>query len=202
MFDENAPGIMRASASVISVNVGMPAFSLRRNGRPVESAIVKRPVEGPVTVGFLGPVGDGHANPAVHGGIRKAVYAYPSEHYPFWAAERPELEFPVGAFGENLTTRGILESELRPGDRLVIGTTRLVVTQPRFPCEKLGLRFQRPTFVAEFGRAGRPGFYLSVEQEGELRAGDAIRLQPIKSTEPTIESMFRTKIAGDATKSP
>jgi MOSC domain-containing protein YiiM len=184
---------VEASASVVAVSVGLPAPSLRRQGRPVESAIFKHPVAGRVRVHPLGPEGDGHANVAVHGGVRKAVYAYPVEHYDFWRSERPELEFPLGAFGENLTTRGILETDVRPGDRLEIGSTRLVVTQPRFPCEKLGLRFERPTFVAEFARAARSGFYLSVETPGELGAGDTIRWHPSGSAEPTIDEMFRAK---------
>jgi len=178
---------------VASVNVGMPAPSLRRHGRPVLSAIVKRPVQGPVRVRTLGPEGDGHANPAVHGGPRKAVYAYPSEHYDFWRRERPELTFPFGAFGENLTTEGILESEVRPGDRLEIGSTTLTVTQPRFPCENLALRFDRPTMVREFTAAGRPGFYLAVEREGTLRAGDTIRVLPAGVTGPTIAELFRAR---------
>ncbi|MCI4367017.1 MAG: MOSC domain-containing protein [Thermoplasmata archaeon] len=184
---------MGDAPTVVAISVGMPAPTLRRGGEPVVSAIIKRPVDGRVRIDELGPEGDGHANPAVHGGIRKAVYAYPMEHYAFWRAQRPELSFPVGAFGENLTTQGLLESELRPGDRLEIGTTRMVVTQPRFPCEKLGLRFVRPSFVREFAEAGRSGFYLSVERGGTVAAGDEIRFEPGGSLEPTIEAMFRAK---------
>jgi MOSC domain-containing protein YiiM len=183
---------MEASPRVLSVNVGMPAPTLRRHGVPVRSGIVKAPALGPVPVHALGFEGDGHADLRVHGGPLKAVYAYPVEHYEFGRHTRPELEFPVGGFGENLTIQGIRESEVRPGDRLAIGTAELVVTQPRFPCEKLGLRFNCPAFVREFAEAGRPGFYLSVERAGALAAGDPIRWRAGDPSTPTIQALFLT----------
>jgi MOSC domain-containing protein YiiM len=116
--------------------------------------------------------GDGQADLSVHGGPDKAVYAYPSEHYPFWRNELPGQTLAWGAFGENLTTEGWWEDEVFVGDRFRIGTTEMVVTQPRMPCFKLALRFGREDVVARFLESGRPGFYLRVLQEGAVEAGD------------------------------
>jgi MOSC domain-containing protein YiiM len=104
--------------------------------------------------------------------VHKAVYAYPSEHYASWRADLGDLAW--GAFGENLTTVGLDEAAVRIGDRLRVGTVELVVTQPRLPCFKLGIRFGRPDMEKRFLRGGRTGFYLSVAREGELKAGDAM----------------------------
>jgi MOSC domain-containing protein YiiM len=112
----------------------------------------------------------------VHGGAEKAVYAYPAEHYAFWRGELPDVELGWGAFGENLTVEGLREDELCIGDRLRIGSAEFVVTQPRMPCFKLGIRFGRPDMTKRFHQAGRTGFYFSVSQEGTLTAGDAIEL--------------------------
>jgi MOSC domain-containing protein YiiM len=115
----------------------------------------------------------------VHGGVEKAVYVYPHEHYAFWRAELPGEELGFGQFGENLTSEGLLESELFIGDRLRIGSAELQITQPRVPCFKLGIRFGRPELVKRFLRAGRSGFYLAVLREGELGAGDAVERIPV-----------------------
>jgi MOSC domain-containing protein YiiM len=120
--------------------------------------------------------GDQQSDLSVHGGIHKAVYAYPSEHYPFWREEVPGIDLPFGAFGENFTTEGLLEEAVRIGDRLRIGSARFVVTQPRMPCFKLGIRFGRPGIVKRFLRSGRTGFYLAVLEEGQVTAGDSIEL--------------------------
>jgi MOSC domain-containing protein YiiM len=158
------------------------------------SGFRKEPVAGRVRVLRTGLEGDGVGDPRVHGGPCKTVYAYPEEHYEYWRRERPELAFAPGAFGENLTVAGILEMAVGPGDTLRIGTARLVVTQPRFPCFKLGLRHDRPRLVKEFARSGRSGFYLSVEQEGELGAGDPIDHRPAPGERPTIRAMFAEKV--------
>lgn len=136
------------------------------------TGIFKEPVAGRVRVRRLNLEGDGQADLSVHGGPDKAVYAYPSEHYPFWRNELPGQTLAWGAFGENLTTEGWWEDEVFVGDRFRIGTTEMVVTQPRMPCFKLALRFGREDVVARFLESGRPGFYLRVLQEGAVEAGD------------------------------
>jgi MOSC domain-containing protein YiiM len=158
---------------IVSICVGGPRHVDWR-GRDVETSIFKTPVAGRVHVGRLNIDGDKQSDLSVHGGIDKAVYGYPSEHYPFWHAELPGTELPWGAFGENLTTEGLLEHDVRIGDHYRIGDVELVVTQPRMPCYKLGLRFQRPDMVKRFQQAGRSGFYFAVLREGEIGAGDSI----------------------------
>jgi MOSC domain-containing protein YiiM len=162
---------------VLSVNVGRPRDTEWRT-KTVQTAIYKAPVSGPVSVTRLNIAGDQQADLSVHGGPDKAVYAYPSEHYEFWREQLPGVALPWGAFGENLTTEGLLETAVRVGDVLRIGTTELVVTQPRMPCFKLNVRFQRPNMVKRFMRSGRSGFYYAVLKEGHVGAGDPIDLVP------------------------
>ena len=158
---------------VVSVNVGLP-ITVRTRKREVTTAIVKRPVEGRVAIRRLNLDGDRQADLAVHGGPAKAVYAYPREHYAFWA-EQLGGELPFGAFGENLTIAGLpLEDEAAVGDRFRVGTAELVVTQPRIPCFKLGLRFGRPDMVKRFLASGRTGYYLAVDVEGDVATGDRV----------------------------
>ena len=162
---------------LLSVNVGLPR-EVEWRGRPVLTSIFKDPVAGPVRVHRLNLAGDEQSDLSVHGGADKAIYAYPSEHYAYWREQLPEVEFPRGAFGENLTTEGLQEDALRIGDRLSVGSAELVVTQPRLPCFKLGVRFERPDMVKRFHRSGRTGFYLSVLREGVLASGDSIQVHP------------------------
>ena len=162
---------------VLSVNVGQPREVQWRN-EAVSTGIHKAPVSGPVEVRRLNLAGDRQADLSVHGGPDKAVYVYPSEHYAYWREELPGAPLPWGAFGENLTVEGLTESDMRVGDVLRIGTAEFVVTQPRLPCYKLNVRFQRPDMVKRFLRGGRTGFYLSVSKEGYLTAGDAIEVVP------------------------
>ena len=159
--------------SVLSVNVGLPREVLWR-GKPVTTGIWKEPVAGRVRLRRLNLDGDRQADLRVHGGQDKAVYAYPSEFYELWSRERPELELGPGTFGENLTLEGLLDDDVSVGDRFQIGTAELVVTQPRLPCFKLGLRMGRDEFVTEFLERGLLGFYLAVAREGAVAAGDAI----------------------------
>jgi MOSC domain-containing protein YiiM len=158
---------------VVSVNVGMPR-EVESQGTIVRTSIFKTPVPGPVRVRPLNVDGDRQSDLSVHGGAHKAVYVYPAEHYAFWRVELPAAALPWGAFGENLTTEGLREETTYVGDRFRIGATELVVTQPRMPCYKLGIRFGRPDMVKRFLQSGRTGFYLSVAQEGEVNAGDPI----------------------------
>jgi len=160
---------------LVSVNVGLPR-EVDWRGRAVLSGIWKTPVTGRVRVGRLNLEGDRQADLSVHGGAEKAVYAYPSEHYAYWRRELPALELSWGAFGENFTTDGLGEGDVGIGDRLRVGTAEFLVTQPRMPCYKLGMRFARPDLVKRFLASGRTGFYLAVLDEGEVGEGDPIEI--------------------------
>src|SRR5262245_25306653 len=150
-----------AEMRVVSVNVGLPR-EVEWKGRVVTTGIFKTPVAARVALRALNLEGDRQADLTVHGGADKAVYAYPSEHYPFWRRELPGLDLPCGAFGENLTTEGLDEAEVRIGDRFRVGTAEVRVTQPRIPCYKLGIRLGRDDIVERFLWSGRSGFYLAV----------------------------------------
>jgi MOSC domain-containing protein YiiM len=160
---------------LISVNVGLPR-EVEWHGRLVRTSIWKSPVEGRVRVRSLNLDGDRQSDLSVHGGEEKAVYAYPSEHYEYWRRELPGTALPWGAFGENFTTEGLLEPEVRIGDRIRAGSAEFLVTQPRMPCFKLGVRFGRDDMVKRFLRSRRTGFYLAVLREGEVTAGDPIEV--------------------------
>src|SRR5215471_8289712 len=158
---------------LVAISVGRPR-KVEWHGRSVQTSIFKTPVSGPVHVTRLNIEGDEQSDLSVHGGAEKAVYAYPSEHYDFWRRELPDAELPWGAFGENLTTQGLLEDEVWIGDRYRAGSVELVVTQPRMPCYKLAIRFGRTDIVKRFLESGRSGFYLAVDRDGEVSPGDAI----------------------------
>ena len=160
---------------LLSINVGLPR-DVKWRGKVVRTSIFKAPVSGRVRVMRLNVEGDQQSDLSVHGGVEKAVYAYPSEHYAFWRNEIASTDFPWGAFGENLTTEGLLEDRIHIGDRYRAGSTEFIVTQPRTPCFKLGIRFNRPDMVKRFLRSGRVGFYLAVVQEGDIGAGDSLDL--------------------------
>lgn len=159
---------------IVSVNVGAPRSVVWR-GRVVTTGIFKYPVPGRIEVRTVNLQGDGQADLAVHGGPSKAVYAYPSEHYAYWRDALPGVALPWGMFGENLTTHALLEGDVGVGDRFQIGSAELVVTGPRVPCYKLGMKFGRDEIIKEFLASRRTGFYCAVSEEGEVGAGDAIR---------------------------
>ena len=175
---------------IISVNVGKPRDVLS-NGRKVRTGIFKSPVEGRVVVGRLNLDGDQQADLRVHGGQNKAVYVYPSEHYAFWRRDLPGIEFSWGIFGENLTTEGLVETIVRVGDHLGIGSAEFVVTRPRMPCFKLALRLGRPDMVKRFLHSGRTGWYLAVAREGEIGAGDSVTHTPGANSNATIADVWR-----------
>jgi MOSC domain-containing protein YiiM len=158
---------------LLSVNVGLPR-EIEWKGKIVRTSIFKRPIAGRVRASTLNLEGDQQSDLTVHGGIHKAVYAYPSEHFTFWRTELPGMDLPWGVFGENFTTEGLLEETLHIGDRLRVGSAEFVVTQPRMPCFKLGIRFNRSDMVKRFLQSGRTGFYFAVLKEGEVAAGDSI----------------------------
>jgi MOSC domain-containing protein YiiM len=158
---------------LISVNTGLPR-DVSWHGRIVTTGIFKQPVEGRVALATLNLDGDGQADLSVHGGVHKAVYCYPIEHYEYWKKELRGRELTFAAFGENFTTSGLTEHSVHLGDRFAIGTAQVVVTQPRLPCYKLGVKFQSDDMVRRFLASGRSGFYLAVTREGEVGAGDDI----------------------------
>lgn len=169
---------------VLSVNTGS-ARALRIGQRNFLSAIGKSAVAGPVAVGRLGLHGDEQADPSVHGGLDKAVYAYPSEHLAFWQTQRREHgttlfdeALPPGFMGENLSLAGLMEQAVWIGDTLHLPDCVLRVTAPREPCFKFNA-------VMGLQQAGRlmmehacPGFYLAVVQPGSIEAGQAFTLEP------------------------
>jgi MOSC domain-containing protein YiiM len=159
---------------LLSVNVGLPR-EVEWNGRMIRTSIFKAPVLGQVRVRKLNLDGDEQSDLTVHGGIDKAVYVYPSEHYAFWRNEFPNADLDWGTFGENFTAEGTLDDKaVHIGDRFRIGSAEFVVTQPRMPCFKLGIRFGRADIIKRFLHSGRNGFYFAVAEEGEVAAGDSI----------------------------
>lgn len=160
--------------NLLSLNVGRPRLTTYK-GTTINTGIFKDPVSGSIRVRTLNLDGDQQADLGVHGGPYKAVYGYPSEHYPFWRQELG-IEMPWGMFGENFTTTGLAEDDLRVGDRFKIGSTLVMVRQPRVPCYKLAARFQRDDILQRVLASGRSGFYFSVEQEGWVTNGDSFEL--------------------------
>ncbi|SRR5258708_7842743 len=160
---------------LVSVNTGLPREVAWR-GRGTTTAIFKQPVGGRVALRKLNLDGDRQADLTVHGGEHKAVYYYPLVHYDYWRRELPGQELPMGVFGENFTTDGLPEDSICLGDRFSVGSAEVFVTQPRLPCYKLGIRFQSDDMVKRFFVSRRTGFYLGVGREGEVGAGDEIKL--------------------------
>jgi len=160
---------------LLSVNTGLPR-EVTWHGRSVTTGIYKEPVAGRVALRKLNLDGDGQADLTVHGGEYKAVYCYPVAHYDYWNKELPGRQLPLGMFGENFTVEGSLESSVHLGDRLSVGSAEVVVTQPRLPCYKLGIRFGSDHMVKQFLASRRTGFYLAVAHEGDVGAGDDIKV--------------------------
>ena len=175
---------------IISLNVGKPQLVMV-NEQPVSTGIFKEPIADRVMLRTLNLDGDRQADLSVHGGPLKAVYVYPSEHYLFWKHELPEMELPWGMFGENLTTTGLLESETHIGDRFRFGSAEVKVTQPRMPCYKLAIRFERNDIIKRFLASERTGFYLSVLKEGEVGVGDEFELVERNTSDVRVVDVVR-----------
>jgi MOSC domain-containing protein YiiM len=158
---------------ILSVNVSLPK-ELDYEGQKVRTGIFKEPVEGRVRLRTLNLDGDKQADLTVHGGPDKAVYAYPIEHYEYWRRLFTNIEMSNGMFGENLTVDGLKESEVSIGDVFQIGSSKVIATQPRMPCYKLGVKFGRMDILKMFLASGRSGIYFKVLEEGEVGAGDTI----------------------------
>jgi MOSC domain-containing protein YiiM len=179
-----------SEARVISVNVGQPR-EVQFRGSSILTGIFKQPVASRVTVHELSLAGDRQADLTVHGGRDKAIYCYPVEHYPYWAAELPGTDLPYGMFGENLTTEGLDETAVYIGDQYRVGSAVLQVTQPRTPCYKLGIKFGRSDMIERFWSSHRSGLYFSVIAEGELGAGDLIERTAIGPGEVSIAEVLQ-----------
>ena len=173
---------------LVSVNVSKPR-DVTAHGRTIRTGIFKEPVAGRVFMRALNIDGDGQASLKVHGGIHMAVYAYPHEHYEFWARELGRNDLRSGQFGENLTVTGLLEEEVHIGDRFRIGAAVVEVTQPRVPCSKLAFKMNLPQFPKQFLASGRSGFYLRVLEEGEIGAGDRIERVHVDAGRVTVRQV-------------
>ena len=180
---------------LLSLNVAL-LQEVTWRGNTIRTSIFKQPVAGPVQLHAEHLAGDGQADLRVHGGPDKAVYAYPQEHHAYWRQHLPAAQLVPGAFGENLTTTGLLETQVRVGDCFQIGTAVLMAVQPRRPCLKLGIRWQRPSLVREFEAAQRPGIYFRVVQPGQLQAGDTIALVEPSACAVTIHDMVQMLAPG------
>ena len=175
---------------ILSVNIGLPRKVLF-SGQIVTTGIFKEPVKGRIALRRLNLDGDRQADLTVHGGLDKAVYSYASEHYEYWQHELHGTRLPYGMFGENFTTEGLIEEDINIGDQFKVGSARIVTTQPRMPCYKLGVKFGQMDIIRRFLASGRPGVYFRVLQEGEVEAGDAMELISRDKNNVTVKDIVR-----------
>jgi len=173
---------------LISLSVARPRLTVYK-GTTINTGIFKEPVVGRVALRTLNLDGDQQADLSVHGGPLKAVYAYPAEHYEYWRRQLPDMDLPWSTFGENFTTEGLTEETVQVGDRFRIGSSIVMIRQPRVPCYKLAAKFQRDDILQRFLRSGHSGFYFSVEQEGGVEAGDSFQLISREDNAITIAEM-------------
>ena len=160
---------------IVSVNVSVPREVIWK-GKRVTTGIFKEPVKGPITLRTLNLDGDRQADLSVHGGPSKAAYVYPVEHYEYWRRELPQVHLSWGMFGENLTADWPREDAINIGDRFRVGSAEVMVTEPRLPCYKLGIKFGREDIIKRFLTSGRTGFYLAVMREGTVEPGNPVEL--------------------------
>lgn len=184
---------------LVSVNCGLPREVVWR-GRSVTTSIYKEPVQGRIALRTLNLDGDRQSDLSVHGGKDKAVYCYPVEHYEYWKMELPGHALPMGVFGENFTTDGLNEDSVQIGDQISIGSAEVVVSQPRLPCYKLGIRFKSDDMVKRFLASQRSGFYVAVTREGEVGAGDEIRVLRPDPNSISVSEINRLYIAKEYDK--
>ena len=176
-------------ASIESVNVGR-VRTVGHGGALVTTGIFKEPAAGRVQVRGVNLDGDDQADRTVHGGHDRALYAYASEDYDWWGGELGRACTP-GAFGENLTTRGIDVSGALIGERWRAGSAVVQVTSPRIPCYKLAMKMDDPQFVKRFAAALRPGAYLAIVEEGDVAAGDGVEIVHRPAHAMTLAEMTR-----------
>jgi len=203
-FDLESCDCHRPTMKLVSVNTGMPR-EVSWHGRIVTTAIFKEPVAERVALRKLNLDGDRQADLTVHGGQHKAVYCCSLAHYGYWKKVLPGRELPMGMFGENFTIddggpglpdrQELPEESVHLGDRFSIGTAEVVVTQPRLPCYKLGIRFGSDDMVKRFLASGRTGFYVAVLREGEVGAGDEIELISGEANAVAVSEITRLYVA-------
>jgi MOSC domain-containing protein YiiM len=179
---------------VLSVNIGLPRKVLF-NGQTITTAIFKDPVKGPIYLREINLDGDKQADLTVHGGVDKAVYSYPTEHYDYWRKQFPNVDLMMGMFGENFSTEGSMEDIVNIGDKFQIGSAKIMATQPRMPCYKLGIRFGHMEILRIFLASGRPGIYFRVLKEGEVNTGDKIYLISRDKNNVTVKDIVRLYIS-------
>lgn len=177
---------------LLSVNVSQPK-EVSYNGKRIKTGIFKEPVSGRTMMRRLNLDGDGQGDLTVHGGIHKAVYIYPAEHYNYWKQELGRDDLTYGKFGENLTVEGILEDTVHIGDVFRIGEALVEVSQPRVPCFKLGIKMGNPQIVKPFLESGRVGFYVRVLEEGGVGPGDAIERTKIGEGQMTVKEIVHLR---------
>jgi MOSC domain-containing protein YiiM len=185
------------SGQLIAIFAGMPKAVAIEDRGDVLTAIYKAPVTGAVMVRTLNIDGDAQGDLTNHGGVDKAVYCYPAEHYDVWSAE---LKRPLdrGTFGENLTVSGFLEDELHIDDVIEVGDAILQVSQPRYPCYKLGHKMGDQRFIKRFQQSERSGFYCRVLKEGLIEAGDVMRVTERDESGPTVADVVRARNKRDS----
>ena len=182
---------MPTNMTIVSLNVGLPRDVLW-HGHTITTGIFKEPVEGRIRLRKLNLDGDRQADLTVHGGEDKAVYCYPLAHYAYWKKKLPGRDIPLGMFGENFTLDGPLEDTIHLGDRFSVGTAEVIVTQPRLPCYKLGVRFGSDAIINRFLASGRGGFYVAVTREGQVATGD--EMQPVARDSRAVPVMEITRL--------
>jgi MOSC domain-containing protein YiiM len=179
---------------LLSVNTGLPR-EVQWHGRIVNTGIFKESAAWRVAVRKVNLDGDGQADLSVHGGVDKAVYCYAASHYDYWRKELPGRELPMGMFGENLTIDDFTEDSVHLGDRFSVGTAEVVVTQPRLPCYKLGVRFGSDDMVKRFLASGRTGFYVAVQRAGDVGAGDEVKVMARDPNAVPVSEITRLYVA-------
>lgn len=184
---------MPAGPQIVSLNAAV-ARTLSWRGHEVQTGIFKEPVDGPRMAFAEGLEGDRVVDRRYHGAPHQALYAYPAEHYPHWQGAFPALTLGWGAFGENLTTSGLDEQSVCIGDRFRAGEAELEVTQPRWPCFKLGRKLGQQRIVKQLLATGRTGFYLRVVTPGRIRAGDAVEFTQRDPEALSVEALLRLSL--------
>ena len=177
---------------IISINVGLPQ-KIMWDGKEIETSIFKYPVSESVTIEKFNIIGDKQSDLKAHGGENKAIYGYSANHYEFWKKELPEVDFPFGIFGENLTVEDLDENEINIGDLFQLGTAQIMAVQPRFPCYKLSARFKRSDMVKRFLESKLSGIYFKVIEEGKVSAGENLKL--IKKDQNNIKISEITRVS-------
>ncbi|HNB51838.1 MAG TPA: MOSC domain-containing protein [Anaerolineales bacterium] len=175
---------------LISLNLSLPR-TIDHQGETILTGIFKTPIFERVQLHTLGLEGDGQADLRVHGGVDKAVYLYPSEHYAYWQEVLTRTNLTPGQFGENFTVEGLLETNTHLGDTFRVGTAIIQITQPRYPCYKLGIKMGRKDFPKLFWQSEFSGFYARVLAEGHVGAGDAIEPLHLYPENPTIQATYQ-----------